>query len=317
VTISPSVGNVALNGTASVSPTSTTTYTITATNATGQTATANAVVNVSNVPPTITSFTANPSSVNSGGSSVLTCNTSNATSVTITGTGVSGGTGTSSATSTVTPSATTTYTCTAKGAGGTATQTTTVTVNNGGAASITSFTATPGTIDAGGSSVLACSSQNTTALTITGGSVSNVTGTTSATTTVTPSATTTYTCTGTGPNGNVTKQVTVTVNTGAPVINVAGGPVIIAYTPSLVIDLTGTVSPTGAYPITYTTVSADNIGSVSNGNTATPNLFFPADAHRTYQFRITATDAKGKQSTYLLTIDYEGAIGATSKQRKQ
>src|SRR5581483_5211267 len=136
VTISPTVGNVAENGSQSVSPSSTTTYTLTASNGQGQTATANATVNVNTGPPpstTITSFTANPPTISSGGSSVLTCNASNATTVTITGAGVSSGaTGSSSATTTVTPSATTTYTCTATGAGGTVSQTVTVTVSGGG-----------------------------------------------------------------------------------------------------------------------------------------------------------------------------------------
>ncbi|HZU26475.1 MAG TPA: OmpA family protein [Bryobacteraceae bacterium] len=233
VNISPTVGSVAENGTASVSPNATTVYTITATNASGQKATANATVTVRTTPvaPTITSFTANPSTITtSGGSSVLTCTASNATSVAITGAGVSGGTGASSATTTVTPSTTTTYTCTATGAGGTTSQDVTVTVNTSG-----------------------------------GG-------------------------------GN-----------GGPVINVAGGPVLIVYTPDVTIDLTGTTSPTNAYPITYNTVSADGIGGVTNGNTPTPQLFFPAVNQQSYTFKITATDAKGKQSTYLLTVVYEGA----------
>ncbi len=74
--------------------------------------------------PTIT-FSAQPSSINSGATSVLSWTTSNATSVNIPGVGTFAANGSVN----VTPTSTTTYTATATGSGGTAQATTTVTVN--------------------------------------------------------------------------------------------------------------------------------------------------------------------------------------------
>ncbi len=79
----------------------------------------------------------------------------------------------------------------------------------GGGPSITSFTATPSTIMAGSSSVLAWSVSGTpTSISISGG-VGDVTGDVSAT--VTPTTTTTYTLTATNAAGTKTETTTVTV----------------------------------------------------------------------------------------------------------
>jgi hypothetical protein len=124
------LGKVALTGTQSVSPAATTTYTLTATNAAGS-VTAQATVTVSAAqPPTITSFTATPSTSPSPGSPVvLACQTQNATSINMAGNTFQPPT----ATATVNPTATTTYTCIATGQGGlTASKTVTVTVTGGG-----------------------------------------------------------------------------------------------------------------------------------------------------------------------------------------
>lgn len=74
--------------------------------------------------PTIT-FSAQPSSINSGATSVLSWTTSNATSVNIPGVGTFAANGSVN----VTPTSTTTYTATATGSGGTAQASTTITVN--------------------------------------------------------------------------------------------------------------------------------------------------------------------------------------------
>jgi peptidoglycan-associated lipoprotein len=70
-------------------------------------------------------LTASPDTIDKGGSSTLTWQTSNATDVSIDGIGAVQPSGTQQ----VSPVATTTYTLTAKGAGGTQTATATVTVN--------------------------------------------------------------------------------------------------------------------------------------------------------------------------------------------
>ena len=111
-----------------------------------------------------------------------------------------------------TPAATTTYTLTATNAAGTATAAVTVTVLTPPV--INAFTATPASIQPGGSSELAWTVTGTvTSLGIDQG-VGAVTGTSA---TVTPAATTTYTLTATNSDGSRTATATVTVLSPPPV----------------------------------------------------------------------------------------------------
>jgi hypothetical protein len=124
-TIDQGIGAVSPSGTATVSPTATTTYTITATGP-GGTAFASATITVTTPPPVPTvSITANPTSIQSGGSSTLTWSSTNATACAI-DQGI--GAVNHSGTATVSPTATTTYTITATGTGGTTFASVTVTV---------------------------------------------------------------------------------------------------------------------------------------------------------------------------------------------
>jgi len=112
VTISGVNGTQPTNGSVSVSPTATTTFTLTATGAgTPATATATVVVNAA---PVVNAFTATPSTIDPGASSILSWTTTNATLVSIDN-GV--GNKPTSGSVSVTPAATTTYTLTATGAG--------------------------------------------------------------------------------------------------------------------------------------------------------------------------------------------------------
>jgi hypothetical protein len=123
------VGTFGPTGTATVTPASTVTYTATATGP-GGTAASNTTVTVAsgqNPPPTI-SFSAQPNTIISGATAVLSWTTTNATSVNIPGVGSFPAAGSTK----VTPSSTTTYTATAQGPGGTASAPTTVTVNPNG-----------------------------------------------------------------------------------------------------------------------------------------------------------------------------------------
>lgn len=125
-TIDQGIGAVNPNGTATVSPTATTTYTITATGPGGGTAFASTTITVTTPPPVPTvSLSANPTSIQSGGSSTLTWVSTDATSCTL-DQGI--GTVAPNGSTTISPAATTTYTITATGAGGTVTANTTVTV---------------------------------------------------------------------------------------------------------------------------------------------------------------------------------------------
>src|SRR6266545_1020611 len=162
--------------------------------------------------PTISSFTASPSSITSGNPSVLSWSVTGATGLRLDpgNVNVTGLTSKS-----VTPTATTTYVLTATNSAGAAARSVTVTVTNTTPPplpTISSFTASPGSITSGQSSVLSWSVTGATSLRLDPGNIT-VTGLTSKP--VTPTATTTYVLTATNSAGAVTRSVTVTV-TGNP-----------------------------------------------------------------------------------------------------
>ena len=123
LSINSGVGAVAGSG-VTVKPTATTTYTLTATNAFGS-STMNVTVSVQQAaqPPTIASFTANPSAISAGQSTTLSWSVTGAVTLGINGVGTVGGTSVN-----VTPSATTTYTLTATNGAGSSTANAAVTV---------------------------------------------------------------------------------------------------------------------------------------------------------------------------------------------
>jgi outer membrane protein OmpA-like peptidoglycan-associated protein len=210
VSISPGIGTVTANGSTTVSPASTTTYTLSATGSDGRTITAAVQVTVGAVTAQIVRFAANPASIPTGGQTTLSWSTNNATSVSI-----SPGVGTVSAngSTTVSPTATTVYTLSATGTDGkTVTATAQVTVG-AVTAQIVRFAASPSTIGLGASSTLSWSTSHATSVSISPGI-----GTVSAngSTTVSPAMTTSYTLSATGADGNtVTAVATVTVSGSA------------------------------------------------------------------------------------------------------
>ncbi len=212
-------GNLAVtSGTpVSVSPATTSTYTLTVTNSAGTAITQTATVTV--VPaPTITSFVANPATITVGGSSSLKAVFANGTGVITPGNlAVTSGTGVS-----VSPAATTTYTLTVTPPLGTAiTQTVTVTVVP--APTITSFVANPATIAAGANSSLTAVFANGTGV-ITPGNLAATSGTGVS---VSPTVTTTYTVTVTNSAGTaITQTATVTVETSITVDESSIGPAV-------------------------------------------------------------------------------------------
>jgi hypothetical protein len=159
--------------------------------------------------PAITSFTANPTSINSGASSTLSWATTGATSIaiapgTFTSTSASGSTS-------VSPTATTTYTLTAMNATGPATSTATVTINGStpGKPTISSFSANPTSIASGSSSTLSWTTAGAASIAITPGTFTSTSATGS--TSVSPTATTTYTLTATNASGSATSTAKVTL----------------------------------------------------------------------------------------------------------
>ena len=147
LSIDNGVGTVTgATGTKSVSPTATTTYKLTATNADG-TKTATTVVTLQLVPPTIDSFIATPAAIKLGDSSTLSWGVTNGTTISI-----DNGIGTVAATGSqaVSPTVTTTYTLTATNADGTVTSTAQVAILPAATFSFaTDPAAVPWTYDAG------------------------------------------------------------------------------------------------------------------------------------------------------------------------
>ena len=209
VSINNGVGNVANSGSTQVSPTATTTYTLTATGPTGPiTATAIVTVGAGGVGnPQIVRFEANPLNIQPGQQSTLSWTTNGANTVSISGVGSV----TPNGSTTVSPTQTTTYTLTATSADGkSVTAPITVTVATGNIPQVAVFVATPQNIDAGSSTKLCWQVNGATNIKIDPGVGSNLNANDCAT--VSPTATTTYTITATNASGQI--QASATVNVG-------------------------------------------------------------------------------------------------------
>ncbi|UCG11003.1 MAG: hypothetical protein JSU72_10540, partial [Deltaproteobacteria bacterium] len=199
VTIDQGIGEVNLEDSIPVSPTETTTYTITATGPSG-TATDSATVSVTHPAPIVSIFTT-PTTIIYGNSATLSWDSTHAESANIEGIGAVPLTGSTP----VSPTETTTYTITVTGPGGTATSSATVTVIY---SPTVSLSATPETILYGESSTLSWTSTNADTLVIDHG-IGAVALADSHT--VTPLRTTTYTITASGAGGTASAQAVVTV----------------------------------------------------------------------------------------------------------
>lgn len=278
VTISPGIGSVnARTGSSQVSPTQTTTYTLTATGPNGS-VNATAVVTVGPVgPPQIVRFDASPMTIQSGQQSTLSWSTNGATQVAISGVGNVAANGNAS----VSPKQTTTYTITASGSNGqSVTASVTVTVTNGPGPQIVSFTAAPPAIGPGQSSQLCWQVTNATSISITG--VGNNLGSGSCAT-VTPSSTTTYTLTAINASGQNQANVTVTVTSGQVQI--------LAFTASQTSVFAGT-------PVTlsWTTANANTVvligGAISTQVATNGSLVVVPTAAATYS--LTAYGPSGQ-----------------------
>uniref|UniRef100_Q01Z63 OmpA/MotB domain protein n=1 Tax=Solibacter usitatus (strain Ellin6076) TaxID=234267 RepID=Q01Z63_SOLUE len=235
VSINNGIGNVAASGSTTVSPTATTTYTLTAVGPNGN-VTANAIVTVGAGGTTsaqIIRFEGNPLSIQPGQQSTLSWTTTGATQVSISGVGAV----TPNGSTTVTPTQTTTYTLSATGSDGkTVTAPITITVASGTVPQVVVFVATPQNIDAGSSTKLCWQVTGATSISIQPGVGSNLNANDCAT--VSPTATTTYTLTATNATGQIQANATVNVGTvritsftADPVTSTAAGsPVTLSWT---------------------------------------------------------------------------------------
>jgi len=236
VFIEPDIGYVPLSGNQLVSPSYTTDYVLTASNA-NNTVTSSATLTINPyipyspsypVPypsaplgalPLINFFDINPPVINAGSSATIQWDVGNADNVFIDN-GI--GDVPLSSSMTITPSATTAYTITASNIYGSATSLATVVVNPpAGAAAILTFSATPSNITAGNSSTFQWNVIGATSVSINQGiGAVPLSGTKS----VSPNVTTTYTLTAMNGAGSV--MASTTVNVAPP----AGTPFIISFT---------------------------------------------------------------------------------------
>ncbi len=305
VSITPGVGSVGLSGSVAVSPTTSTTYTLTATGANNQTASCSIAVQVTaGALPRIVQFSGSPLTIMSGQSTNLLWVVDNATSETISTLGTVVAAGSQS----VSPTATTTYTLTATNAAGSVTATVTVTVTQVPNPVIVSFTASPNPATTPGAPVvLSCATQNTASITMAGLTfVPPI-----ATYTVYPQATTSYNCIATGENGvAVTKAVTVVVGSTPPpasvppVIVIAGGSTQTTTVRTVLIDASGSNSPSGNNPLTYSLAVLYGSAETINSNTSKPTVVL-GPTPGPYYFNLTVTDSKGMSTTQEITIIYQ------------
>ena len=202
-------------GTSQVNPTQTTSYRLTAKNATSE-VTETVTVTVTQPAVRIITFNASPATIQTGESSTLAWQTENAETVTISSLGNSAVNGTAQ----VSPTATTTYTITATGRGGsTATATATVQVNTqptppvgGGLPRIIRFTASPMDIIAGGSSTVSWLVENADTVNISSLGTVGLTGQSP----VSPTSNTLYTITATNAAGSISSTVGLNVRPAPP-----------------------------------------------------------------------------------------------------
>ncbi|HTS27299.1 MAG TPA: OmpA family protein [Bryobacteraceae bacterium] len=170
-----------------------------------------------------------------------------------------------------------------------ASATTTVSTSSPLTPTITLFSATPATIQPGGSSTLTWATQNATSVTITPtvGSVSA-----SGSSSVTPAATTTYTLNATGPGGTVSATVTVVV--GPPQV---GNPQIIRFEANPV-----SIAPGGSSTLSWTTTGASTVTIAPTVGNVTLNGSTTVTPTQTTTYTLTATSSDGHSVSAPVTV---------------
>ena len=245
-------GSVATSGTQTVGPISAnTTYTLTCTNSSGTSSSKSATVSIVTATPAPTvSISASPTSVASGGASTLSWTSLNATSCTASGawSGTKATQGSQSIAS-LTTTGVFTLTCTGTGGSGQSSSQVTVTGTPTPAAPTLNLSATPTTVQSGGSTQLSWSSSNATSCTASGAwtGTKAVTGS-EAVGSLTANATFTLQCSGTG--GSISKSAGVTISATAPPT---------ASAPTVTINATpSTVTMNGTSMITWSSTNASS-----------------------------------------------------------
>jgi hypothetical protein len=255
--------------------------------------------------PTITSFTADPTSIDSGTSSALDWAATGATSIaitpgTFTSTSASGST-------TMSPTATTNYTLTATNAAGSTTAVLTVTVNAASKPVISSFKASPNSITSGSSSSLNWTTAGATSLAITPGTYTSTSA--NGSTSVSPTATTTYTLTATNGAGSSTATAKVTVTAAGALLAITttscpGGTQGAAYAGCTI------VASGGSPPYTYSVSTSSSFPPLPEGmslNATTGNITSSViGGEGTYAPEFVVTDSASAQATQSISIAING-----------
>lgn len=221
-------GSKALNGTQSVSPLVTTTYTLECMGAGGAVSDSVTVtVLAAPLTPTLT-LSANPLAIAVGATSSLSWTSTNVTSCTASE-GWSGARALSG-TVEVMPSATTTYQLDCTGAGGTVSKTVTVTVSLQSPQPTVTLVAVPSQVTpsvSGATTTLTWTSTNTTLCVASGGTWTGAKAV-NGSQVVTPTATTTYMLECSGPGGVASASVTVNFSTAlVPVVTLSASPIFV------------------------------------------------------------------------------------------
>lgn len=210
------------DGTTSVSPTSSITYTGTAVGYDGTTVHCGTTVNVVKTPLPKCTLTASPTTITLGGTSKLTWIVTDANALSI-DQGIGSVTPVHTGSVIVSPKSTTTYTGTATtNDGKSVTCVATVTVTILPPPPTCTLTANPSSIHPGDSTTLSWTTTNGTSFSIDNG-IGAVTPVDSGSATAAPSTTTTYTGTVTGPGGTATCKTKVTITTG-PTCSLSASP---------------------------------------------------------------------------------------------
>ncbi len=311
VTIQPGNVTVGASGGYVVSPQQDTTYTLTATGA-GTTDTCSIPVSVTSGDlPRIIRFSAEPATIESGGSSELFWVVENATNVAISQIGNSVSL---AGTQSVSPAETTVYQMTATNVNGSVTSLATVNVHVIPPPKITSFTAVPETSTAAGNKVvLTCNATGAANIRIAQAFFQG----SSASFTVTPTQDTTYTCTATNSQG-LTDTATVNVNIvppgnggggsqNGPTIVIAGGDRIETIVRLITIDASGSFSPEGKGPLTYRWTTSNTDSAVLDPTSPTTRVQLGI-VEGDYVFDLTVTDSAGQSTTKSVVVSFVSSL---------
>ncbi|MBU4154499.1 MAG: hypothetical protein KKD63_16635 [Proteobacteria bacterium] len=295
VIIDQGIGSVSADGSLTVTPQQTTTYTITATGS-GGTASKSVIVYVVDpaIPPVV-GISANPATIMIGETFTLSWSASNTTSCVIEP-GI--GSVALSGSMPISLGATTTYTITATGPAGTATSSVTVYANALVVPTV-ALSATPEVIQAGGSTTLNWSSTNAVSVVIEPGIGSVALSGSMA---LTPAGTTTYMIKATGPGGTATSSVKVTVPSELLLSITSPSNSATINRPDVMV--TGIITNAAQNDVG---VTVNGVGALVSGNLYVANHVPLTEGENTIIATATAADGVTAEASIIVNASYTGA----------